>query len=148
MSGVLHVLLHMAEKDTPATSEALAKTMDTNPVVVRRVMAGLRDRGLVRSQKGHGGGWKLNCDLSKTTLRDVYDALGSPSLLAIGHRSEAPGCLVENAVNAVLRQTFREAENLVVSRLGDVTLAMLRADLNHQLASRRQSNTKERYRTS
>ncbi len=59
MSGVLHVLLHMAEQDAPATSERLAKAMDTNPVVIRRVMAGLREQGYVRSEKGHGGGWTL-----------------------------------------------------------------------------------------
>ena len=88
LSGVLHVLLHMAEtREAPATSEVLAKAMGTNPVVVRRIMAGLREQGYVRSEKGHGGGWTLACDLSKITLRDVYDALGCPSLLAIGHRT-------------------------------------------------------------
>ena len=59
LSGVLHVLLHMAEQQGPVTSEVLAKAMDTNPVVIRRIMAGLRDRGYVRSEKGHGGGWTL-----------------------------------------------------------------------------------------
>src|SRR5688572_7230610 len=114
LSGVLHVLLHMAERDTAATSDALAKAMDTNPVVIRRVMAGLRDQGLVRSEKGHGGGWTLSCDLSKVTLHDIYAALGSPSLLAIGNRKEAPACLVEQAVNAALTLAFRDAENLLV----------------------------------
>ncbi|MGE8941483.1 Rrf2 family transcriptional regulator [Leptospira interrogans] len=148
MSGVLHVLLHMAEKDAPATSDALAKAMDTNPVVVRRVMAGLRDQGLVRSEKGHGGGWTLSCDLSKITLCDIYAALGAPSLLAIGNRTEAPGCLVEQAVNAALNQAFRDAEDLLVSRLADVTLAMLNADVSRRLAARRRSTTKRRKTTS
>ena len=97
--------------------------MDTNPVVIRRIMAGLRDQGLVRSEKGHGGGWTISCDLSKVTLRDIYAALGSPSLLAIGNRTEAPGCLIEQSVNAALGQAFRDAESLLLSRLGDVTLA-------------------------
>ena len=97
LSGVLHVLLHMAQKAGPATSGDLAQAMGTNPVVLRRVLAGLRDQGLVRSEKGHGGGWTLACDLAKVTLRDVYGALGSPTLLAIGNRTEAPGCVVEEA---------------------------------------------------
>ena len=129
LSGVLHVLLHMAQKDGPWTSEVLAKAMDTNPVVIRRVMAGLRDRGYVRSEKGHGGGWTLACDLSKVTLRDIYDALGSPSLLAIGNRTEAPGCLVEAAVNAALDRSFQDAEAVLLSRLGEVTLDALNADV-------------------
>jgi DNA-binding IscR family transcriptional regulator len=111
--------------------------MDTNPVVIRRVMAGLRDLGYVRSEKGHGGGWTLVCDLSKVTLRDVYIALGSPALLAIGNRTEAPGCLVEQAVNAALDQAFGDAEALLLSRFGEVTLAMLSDDLRKRLGSRK-----------
>lgn len=136
LSGVLHVLLHMAELDRPVTSEVLAKAMTTNPVVIRRIMAGLRDQGYVRSDKGHGGGWSLACDLSRVTLRDVYDALGRPSLLALGNRTESPGCLVEQAVNAALGQAFDEAEALLLSRLGDVTLEMLSADFHARLVAR------------
>lgn len=136
MSGVLHVLLHMAQQDGPLTSEVLARAMDTNPVVIRRIMAGLRDHGYVRSEKGHGGGWTLACDLSKVTLRDIYTALGCPSLLAIGNRTEAPGCLVEEAVNAALNKSFHEAETLLLSRLGEVTLAMLSTDVHGRLAAR------------
>ena len=129
LSGVLHVLLHMAHETGPATSEALAKAMRTNPVVLRRIMAGLRDRGYVRSEKGHGGGWTLACDLSKLTLRDIYLALGSPGLFGIGNRSDAPDCLVEQAVNARLNQALLDAEQMLIARFGDVTLAMLGADV-------------------
>lgn len=142
LSGVLHVLLHMAEQGGPVTSEALAKAMDTNPVVIRRTMAGLRNQGYVRSDKGHGGGWTLACDLSKVTLRDIYTALGSPSLLAMGNRTEAPGCLVEQAVNAALNRTFHDAEALLLSRLGEVTLAELSADLHERLVARGVSRIK------
>lgn len=136
LSGVLHVLLHMAEQDGPVTSEHLAKAMQTNPVVVRRIMAGLRERGLVRSDKGHGGGWTLACDLAAVSLRDIYDALGQPALLAMGNRTESPGCLVEQAVNAALDESFAEAEALLLARLGDVTLAMLSADFHARMADR------------
>ena len=136
LSGVLHVLLHMAEQDGPVTSEVLARAMATNPVVIRRVMAGLRDQGYVRSEKGHGGGWTIACDLSKVTLRDIYDALGSPSLLAIGNRTEAPGCLVEQVVNAALDQAFADAEALLLARLGEVTLAGLSAGFHARLVAR------------
>ena len=155
LSGVLHVLLHMAEwdlaerdpadgfgradsaqPDRPVTSEMLAKTMGTNPVVIRRIMAGLREQGYVRSEKGHGGGWTLTCDLSKVTLRDVYNALGCPSLLAIGNRSDTPQCLVEQAVNASLNQAFRDAEALLLSRLDGVTLAALSADFHTPACAR------------
>ena len=133
LSGVLHVLLHMAERDEPMTSDALAKAMDTNPVVIRRILAGLRDQGYVRSEKGHGGGWTLACNLSRVTLRDIYSALGCPPLLAMSNRTESPGCLVEQAVNAALDQAFRDAEAVLLTRLGEVTLATLSNRLRGRL---------------
>lgn len=136
LSGVLHVLLHMAEQPAPQTSETLARAMNTNPVVVRRVMAGLREQGLVNSEKGHGGGWRIAVALETVTLRDIYQALGQPEILAMGNRTEAPGCLVEQAVNAALGQAFDEAEALLLHRFGEVTLAQLSADFHARLAER------------
>lgn len=138
LSGVLHILLHLAGQASarPVTSEELSRMMATNPVVVRRLMAGLRQKGYVHSEKGHGGGWTLACDLSVVTLRDIYVALGSPSLVAIGHRTEAPDCLVEQAVNGALQQAFLEAEALLLARFGEVTLAMLSGDVQTRLVAR------------
>lgn len=133
LSGILHVLLHMAEHDGPVTSEMLATAMRTNPVVIRRIMGGLRDEGYVSSEKGHGGGWTITCDLNAVTLRDIYAAIGAPTLLAMSNRTEAPGCLVEQAVNAALAQAFTDAEALLLARLGEVTLAQLSADFHARL---------------
>lgn len=130
---MLHVVLHMDQHDGPLTSERMANAMGTNPVVIRRIMAGLRDQGYVRSEKGHGGGWTLSCDLARVTLRDIYSALGSPSLLAIGNRTEAPGCVVEQAVNAALGKSFDAAEALLLDRLGEVTLAALSEDVRDRV---------------
>jgi DNA-binding IscR family transcriptional regulator len=135
LSGVLHCLLHMAELGQPATSEWLARAMQTNPVVIRRLMAGLRDAGFVVSAKGHGGGWALSCSLAHITLRDIHEAVGAPGLLAVGHREESPGCLVEQAVNAALEQAYRDAEAVLLSRLGSITLAALARDFHHRLAA-------------
>jgi DNA-binding IscR family transcriptional regulator len=135
LSGVLHVLLHMAEVDGPVTSETMANAMQTNPVVIRRIMAGLRDAGYVRSEKGHGGGWTIARDLAAITLRDVYAALGSPELFAMGNRMEVPGCLVEQAVNAALNSAFEGAEALLLDRFGRVTLAELSADFHARMVA-------------
>ncbi|KTE35854.1 MULTISPECIES: RrF2 family transcriptional regulator [unclassified Sphingopyxis] len=136
LSGVLHVLLHMAEQGTPMTSEQLARAMQTNAVVVRRILGGLREAGFVHSEKGHGGGWTIARDLAAITMRDVYDAIGRPRLMAMGNRTEAPGCLVEQAVNAALDDGFRDAEALLLVRFGEVTLAALAADFHARLAAR------------
>ena len=134
LSDVLHVLLHMAENDGPATSEALAAAMKTNPVVLRRLMGGLRDAGFVVSEKGHGGGWALSCALERITLGDVYQALGAPKLVSLGFREDNPTCLVALAVNEALAGATQEAEALLLKRFGAVTLAALSADFHRRMA--------------
>jgi DNA-binding IscR family transcriptional regulator len=95
-------------------------------------MAGLRENGIVASAKGHGGGWTLAADLERITLKDIYEALGSPEFFAIGNRTESPGCLVEQSVNAALDGAFQEAEALLIARLGGVTLAALSSDFHQR----------------
>lgn len=77
-------------------------------------------------------------------MRDIYTALGCPSLLAIGNRTEAPGCLVEEAVNATLDKSFQDAEELLLSRLDEVTLAMLSADVRGRLVARGRSHHRKK----
>ncbi|WP_245532516.1 Rrf2 family transcriptional regulator [Asticcacaulis excentricus] len=133
---MLHVLLHLADTDKAVTSERLAQMMSTNPVVIRRVMAGLRAQGLVQSEKGHGGGWRLGRPLKEVTLAEVYRAVGEPELFAMGNRTENPECLVEQAVNAAIDNALSEAEALLMQRFGEVTLAMLAADFQRRAEAR------------
>ncbi len=135
LSGILHVLLHMADRPAPATSETLAQIMQTNPVVVRRVMAGLRKRGIVRSERGHGGGWTLIRDPADVTLRDIYDGIGAPPLFAIGNRNAAPHCAIERSVNAVLDSTLKAAGTLLLKSFETVTLAKLHDGLRRRLGA-------------
>lgn len=130
LSGVLHIILHLAQAAKPVTSERLAVAMKTNPVVVRRTLSDLRDRGIVSSEKGHGGGWQICCNLKTTSLLTVYDALGAPDCIALTHRDETSTCLVEQAVNTALSDAFEEAEKLLLTRLGQITLADLSANFH------------------
>lgn len=135
LSSVLHVLLHMAHSQRALTSGELAGYLHSHPVAVRRTLAGLRELGYVASVKGHGGGWTLACDLRQVTLRDIYDAVGTPAVFAMGHRLDNPQCLVEQAVNQVLDDTFAEAHALLLRRLQNITLADLSADFNRRFAA-------------
>lgn len=128
LSSVLHALLHMAEHDGPMTSEVLGQCLGTNPVVVRRTMGLLREAGLVTSDRGHAGGWRISADLSTVTLRQLHEALGKPAVFALGNRNERPQCLVEQSVNAALDGAFAEAEALLLERFSEITLATLADD--------------------
>jgi len=131
---MLHVLIHMDRHQGAVTSEAIAAMLNANPVVIRRTMAGLRDRGYVRSGKGHGGGWTLALGLDRISLLDVYRAVGEPSLFAVGPASDDPDCLVEQAVNARLGQALAEAETLLLARFGEITLADIARDFDGRMA--------------
>ncbi len=135
LSRMLHVLIHLAERHGPATSDDIARMLGTNPVVVRRTMGGLRDAGYVRSEKGHGGGWSLARRLDAISLLDIYTALGEPALFAIGMANDDPQCLVEQAVNARLAAAMRDAETLLRERLRDVTLADVAGDFDARMAA-------------
>ena len=130
LSRMLHVLLHMARHDEPFTSDEIAKMLRTNPVVVRRTMAGLRDAGYVRSRKGTGGGWTLDCDFEKVTLLDIHRAVGEAQLFAISQGERSPDCAVEKVVNKALADAMKDAEQLLLDRLGTIALADLLEDFD------------------
>lgn len=125
LSRMLHVLIHMARHDGPMTSEAIARMLGTNPVLIRRTMAGLRNAGYVRSEKGHGGGWAIAADLETVTLLDVHRAVGGLRLFAIGIERPEPGCQVATVVNEAVSDALQEAERLLVERLASISLAVL-----------------------
>ena len=87
---------------------------------------------VARSEKGHQGGWTLGKPLSDITLLDIHNALGTPSIFAIGLSTDHPQCLVEQAVNAALTDAFDQAQALLMARLGDVTLAQLADDFDQR----------------
>lgn len=132
LSRMLHVLIHMARHEKPATSDTIAQMLGTNPVVVRRTMALLKEEGYVRSEKGHRGGWTLAKPLAEMTLLNIHQALGSSSLFAIGLSTDHPECLVEQAVNAALTEAFDAAQALLIDRLGSVTLEQLASDFERR----------------
>lgn len=130
------MLLHMGELARPVTSEELGPLLKTNPVVLRRTLSGLREAGIVRSEKGHGGGWSLGRELSSVTLQDVYDALGTVTPFGIGHRQARPRCPLEQAVNHVVTGALDEAEAVLMKRLRSVSVASLvKTALSRRMAS-------------
>lgn len=131
---VLHVLLHLDQMEEPATSELIGMMLNTNAAVVRRTMAGLRDKGYVQSTKGHGGGWTLARPLSQITLLGIYEALGSPALFALGEAGDAPACLMEQAANAATARALQQAASRFSEVLEKVTMADLADDFAQRLA--------------
>ncbi|HEV2608797.1 MAG TPA: Rrf2 family transcriptional regulator [Noviherbaspirillum sp.] len=96
----------------------------------------LREAGLVTSDRGHAGGWRIAVDLKKITLCQLHEALGEPAIFAVGSRNENPQCPVEQSVNAALDSAFAEAEALLLHRFQSITLAELASDFARRKAAR------------
>src|SRR3984885_1759023 len=79
-TGVHALVLLAAEPDVLQTSEDVARKLNTNPVVIRRVFSLLQHSGLVESQKGPNGGSRLKLPAKEITLRDIHRALDTGEL--------------------------------------------------------------------
>ncbi len=136
LSVALHVLVHLAERPAaPMTSEDLARCVRTNPVVIRRTLAGLREVGFVESMAGHGGGWSLARDPAHISLGEVCSALGERLLFAVDLALQS-GCRVQGAVSGMLDGFLRDAEALLLERLGRISLADLTAQVHGRRGER------------
>lgn len=122
LSVALHGLVHLAEETGPLrTSEELARCVGTNPVVIRRTFARLREAGLLRSHAGPGGGWRLARPAAEISLGEVCRALGERLLISVDLAAPT-GCRLQSAVSSVLDGVIDEAEALLLARLDGVTL--------------------------
>ncbi|EEE36482.1 transcriptional regulator, BadM/Rrf2 family [Rhodobacteraceae bacterium KLH11] len=126
LSLALHTLSHMAgEPDRVRTSSDIADHAGTNPVVVRRVLGKLREAGLLTSEKGHAGGWRLARPPQNISLADVYLALDE-RLVASDEISEAPACSVEHALQKRVSGVLEEIEQSLVQKLGETSISEVR----------------------
>lgn len=105
------------------TSGAIAESVQTNPVVIRRVMGALRDKGLVQSQPGPGGGWKLSRPGDQINLRQIFEAVQDESIFALPRHELNAECPVGQWLPSVLVSCFAEAETALLERLAGVSIA-------------------------
>jgi Rrf2 family protein len=120
-TGIHTLVLLAAEPDVQKTSEEIARKLNTNPVVIRRVLSLLRQAGLVTSQKGPSGGSKLAKSGKTIRLGDIYRALEPVSIFhSTNHATESAG-----KVSGVLEKVFREAQSALEFELDGTTLSQL-----------------------
>ena len=123
LSLALHTLSHMAgDTDRVRTSADIADHAGTNPVVVRRVLGKLREAGLLTSEKGHAGGWKLAIPAEGITLADIYLALDERLVSGSSQNEEPSDCSVENGLQTRVSEVLSEIEQSLVERLKETSI--------------------------
>ncbi|MBC7931439.1 MAG: Rrf2 family transcriptional regulator [Rubrivivax sp.] len=105
------------------TSDDVAKSVGTNPVVVRRLLAQLTRQGLVTVKLGAAGGARLTRSPEQITLADIYRALDEGPLFQVPMLGETHECAVGRNVGPVLTGVLLKAEKGLLAELRTVTLA-------------------------
>lgn len=126
----VHVLAYLAwRRDEPVTSERIASSVNTNPVVVRRIVGALRNAGLVHVQPGVGGGAQLAREPDRISMLDVYRAVEEKDELFAVHSDPCRNCDIGNNIREVLQGVFCQAHQAMQSVLADVTIADVGAEV-------------------
>jgi Rrf2 family protein len=120
-TGIEALVLMATEPEKFHTSEALAKALATNPVVVRRLLATLNRAELVTSVKGPSGGSRLARGPKQITLKDIYRALESGELLHRGQNTSPEMKDLKKSIQGI----FRKAEKCLEEELDSTTLNQL-----------------------
>ena len=124
----VHILTLLAASDDPLTSEAIAASVDTNPVVIRRTLANLREHGLVGSRPGVNGGWHLLRTPDKIGLCEIYRSLEQENVLAM-HSHPNKKCQVGAHIRDALSEAFTAAQMEMEKALGNYTVANILEDV-------------------
>ena len=109
----------------PVCSTAIAESVRTNPVVIRRMMSALEKSRLVKSTAGRSGGFELARNADKISLADVYGAVEDETVFRMHKTDPASECPVAKHLCSVLTPSLRAAEralreSLSTTRLSDV----------------------------
>ena len=124
-SVAVHILTLLAVfRDEALTSEFIAGSVQTNPVVIRRIIGRLREAGFVTASQGRGGGFLLTADASALTLREVYEAVAERNIIAV-HEETNPKCPVGRNIGQILEDVTAGAEKAMLQSLNEITIARL-----------------------
>jgi Rrf2 family protein len=110
------------------TSDQVAASANTNPVIIRRSLGELRRAGLVSVRRGAGPGWSLARRAEDITLLDVYDAVEPRPLFALHHAEPNLECPVGRGIRPALHGVYAGAEQALRAELGSTSIA----DVLHQ----------------
>ncbi|MGI9054917.1 MAG: Rrf2 family transcriptional regulator [Pyrinomonadaceae bacterium] len=119
----VHVLVMLAKSsDGNLKSEYLAESVNTNAVVIRRLLCQLQQSNLVISQTGASGGTRLAKRADKINLNEVYTAVSTGEVFALHRQKPNQDCPVGKNIEAVLCNLQKEIDSAIEDKLSKKTL--------------------------
>jgi Rrf2 family protein len=126
----IHVLTLLAHEEGKAlTSDYMAGSVNTNPVVIRRILGLLAKAGLVTSFEGASGGTTLAQPADKIPLTDVYQAVETGEMFGVPRNDPNPQCPVGRCVQSILGEHFLRFERAIEREMNKVTVADILSDV-------------------
>ncbi|GAB2781144.1 Rrf2 family transcriptional regulator [Rhabdobacter roseus] len=120
----VHILTLLAKAETEVlSSEFLARSININPVLVRKEISNLRQAGLVSTKEGKNGGTYLARAPRQIRLSEVYELVRPPALLGLCKNAPNPHCPVGQQINQHLDQLYADADRALAEQLGTWSLA-------------------------
>ncbi len=113
---VMSLLAHYG-KNGPVCSAIIAKSVDTNPVVIRRLMSQLESKTLVASTSGRAGGFVLGRPADEITLSQIYQAVEDEQVFRVHRSSENPHCDTARQIFKALMPKLAEASQAMTAAL-------------------------------
>lgn len=123
-SMAVHILAMLAQAGTERVkSDRIAASVNTNAVVIRRLLGQLNQAGLVASQTGASGGARLSRPPGDISLCDIYKAVSCGEVFALHAKAPNQDCPVGKNIEAVLCNLQKEIDRSVGEKLDQFTLA-------------------------
>jgi Rrf2 family protein len=94
-------------------SEDIAKSVNTNPTVIRNLMRLLKKAGLIESKEGKGGGVCLAKDPRNIRLSSIYEAVEMPDIFRENDKPIDPACPVSCAMKRLIKPVYAEADSAI-----------------------------------
>lgn len=119
----VHVLALLAKGDgEKLTSDCVAKSVNTNAVVIRRLLCNLSQAKLVASQTGASGGTRLVRQPKDIRLNEVYRAVAASEVFALHRNAPNQNCLIGKNIQVVLENLQTEVDAVIEQKLAQYTL--------------------------
>ena len=126
----VHMLAYLAYRQGAAVPSAeIASSVDTHPVVIRRLLSALVKARLVTAQKGAAGGFSLAAAPEKISLRDIYHAVEPRPAHGLDNFAPNTTCPVGAKIHSILEGVFAKAQASMEAELARVTLAQIHQQL-------------------
>lgn len=110
-------------------SEFMAKSVNTNPVVIRRLLGMLNKAGLIVSKSGPNGGSSLAKSPDTITLADIYNAVEKEEIIFHYHYKKPDECCpIGGNIQETLSSILKPLTNVVTDYLANISLEDVMTD--------------------